>query len=364
MKLKKEGAMFDITQSWLPKLHLAKDREQYCHAFELDSHLLESLSRRHIILLDTSVWIRLSDQRDEIASCVVDKLLRLKNAEKIFCPLAPSTIWEMRKQSDVSLFRTAELMENLSENVTFRSLEQLFDLEVDSFLHYLLTGKFKPLSLAQKFGPVMSYLAPGYRLDSSTSELPHINSLIHSSIRSIRLSTFVRMLGDKSSPSFPDRYDMASVSKRRRDHAGNSIDLARRFETEVIAKNIVIPLFNKKRLAMDIKDQLRIVSKLDALPKSRRYGSAIEHILRFTPAISASVEVFTISGLDVTRKNSQNDFFDRDLLIYAISYSGTFAAIDKWMASLVSLSKKGSYPAFYVFANSLEALDRQLDLIH
>ena len=112
---------------------------------------------------------------------------------------------------------------------------------------------------------------------------------------------------------------------------------------------------------MTISERLRITSKIDALPRSRRYGSAIEHLLRFTPALAALVEVQTISGLDITRKNSPNDFFDRELLIYALSYSGSFAAIDRWISNLVALSRQGRYSSFYEFANSLEALNSLLD---
>src|SRR3546814_20945172 len=84
------------------------------------SQLVESLSRRHVVLLDTSVWNRLADGREEGASAIKSKLLRLKDADRIFCPLAAPNIWELRKQAGASLYRTAELMEELRETVGFR----------------------------------------------------------------------------------------------------------------------------------------------------------------------------------------------------------------------------------------------------
>src|SRR5262245_41120861 len=120
-----------------PKFQFMHEHDQCDRAFSLDSQLLASLARRHVILLDTSVWIRLADCRETLASRVLDRLLQLKNAERVFCPLVPATIWELRKQSGESLLRTADLMETLSENVTFRSLDQIYDSELDSVLDYL-----------------------------------------------------------------------------------------------------------------------------------------------------------------------------------------------------------------------------------
>ena len=66
------------------------------------------------------------------------KLHRLKNAGKIFCPLTAPNIWELRKQAGASLYRTAELMEELSENMVFGQLDRLASFEVDVFLASLL----------------------------------------------------------------------------------------------------------------------------------------------------------------------------------------------------------------------------------
>lgn len=352
----------NVSTSSLPRFELAIDSEQHDHAFELDPHLVATLSRRHILLLDTSVWIRLADRNDELAARIADRLIRLKDAEKIICPLAPPTIWELRKQTGASLTRMAGLMEELSENVTFRSHEQIFDSEIESFLSYLITGNFKPLSLNQRFGPLLSYLAPGYRLTKAKISLTQQgNAHLHQSVSSMRLTTLVKWLGDKSSPPLSSKYDPLTASRQRRELAGNSVDLARRIETEFVAREHVLPRLKKKQADMTISERLRITSKIDALPRSRRYGSAIEHLLRFTPALAALVEVQTISGLDITRKNSPNDFFDRELLIYAFSYSESFAAIDRWISNLVTMSRQGRYTAFYEFAGSLDTLNSMLD---
>src|SRR3546814_1885111 len=101
-----------------PEFRLSWHEGPGAHSFQLDSQLVESLSRRHVVLLDTSVWNRLADGREEGASAIKSKLLRLKDAERIFCPLAAPNIWELRKQAGASLYRTAELMEERSEEHT------------------------------------------------------------------------------------------------------------------------------------------------------------------------------------------------------------------------------------------------------
>lgn len=343
-----------------PELRLVWNEGPGTHPFLLESQLAESLSRRHVVLLDISVWNRLADDREEMASALKSRLLRLKDMERIFCPLTPPTIWELRKQTG-SLHRTAELMEELSENVTFRSLDQLASFEVDAFLGYLLSGQIKPLGTNEKFAPVLGYLAPAYELDDIGATPSHTTDLLHTSIRSVRLTTLIRMLGEKSSPPFPDGCLMSSASIQRRKIAGDSIQRARRMEMEKIARRVVLPLIQEKFQAMKARDRTLVSSRLLGLPRSRRYGSAIEHMLHFMPTLSAEVEVHTVSGMDITRQDSPNDFFDRELLIYALAYSGTFAAIDRWMTSLVHQSRRGGFPATYAHAASLAELERQLD---
>src|SRR3546814_2388698 len=125
-----------------PELRFSRQEGSGTHSFQLDRQLAESLSRRHVVLLDASVWNRLADGREAAASAVRSKLLRLKDAEKIFCPLTAPNIWELRNQSGASLYRTAELMYQLSENVAFRQLD-LFLFEIAhvftpfTILHFL-----------------------------------------------------------------------------------------------------------------------------------------------------------------------------------------------------------------------------------
>src|SRR3546814_20993540 len=129
----------------------------------------------------TAYEMRISDWSSDVcssdlegASAIKSKLLRLKDAERIFCPLAAPNIWELRKQAGASLYRTAELMEELSEHVVFRQVDQLASYEVDAFLAYLLGNPIKPLGINEKFAPLLGYLAPAYELSGTEAVAPHI----------------------------------------------------------------------------------------------------------------------------------------------------------------------------------------------
>jgi len=334
--------------------------------FDLDKQIIETIEKRYVILLDTSVWIHLADGKTAYAVELRDRLLKLEAQEKIFCPLTPPTIWELRKQSSPTLHRTAELMETLSKNVSFRGLDQIFDYEIASFLEYMRTGKFSPLTTFEKFGSLFSYLAPGFKIESQPNDIPLFDSKFYehfsSVVKNLKLTQLISMLGEKSFPNVGTARNQQATNQARRKIAGNSIEKARRIEIEWIAKNIVIPRFNKQRSKLPIEEQFKILQSVNKLPKTKKYGSAIEHIINFMPAIYALAETYTISALDPNRKDHPNDFFDCQILIYGLSYSAIFSAIDGWIASLVRTSRERSkFPGFFNFAGSLDELDRNID---
>ena len=132
---------------------------------------------------------------------------------------------------------------------------------------------------------------------------------------------------------------------------------------EWVARKFVLPLISRACESLEPQVRTLICARILQLPKSKRYNSAIEHMLQFMPTMAAEVEVQAISGLDTSRKDSSNDFFDREILVYAFAYAGTLAAIDRWIASLVAISRKNQFPAVYGFAGSLDQLGDLLDRI-
>lgn len=104
---------------------------------------------------------------------------------------------------------------------------------------------------------------------------------------------------------------------------------------------------------------MKVIAALDRLPKNKRFCDAIEGVLRYLPAVSAYVDVLTISGYDPSKKDSMNSFFDCEFLVYGLSYASAFCAKDSGMAEIVRVSAKERQhfgaSAFLVSLDELEA---------
>ncbi len=333
------------------------------YSFELDKQLLETIEKRKVILLDTNMWILLADGKTQQAVDLKSKLLALQNQEKIICPLVPTTIWELRSQKAPSLQRTAELMEVLSQNTTYRSHDQIFNYEIAHFIEYLYSGKFSPLTTSEKYGPILSYLGSEFEFESEENGIKFktIYEHLEKIIRNISLTQLISMLGEQSCPSMNTPKYQQTTQNRLKD-TNDSRSKARRIETEIIAKDIFLPIFKKQCLTFSLDKQLEITYRINKLPRSKKHNTVIEYILNFTPALSAYVEVLTLSCLDPNRKDSNNDFFDRELLIYGLSYPTIFASTDGWIYSLIELVRKERhYPLFFKFAHNLDQLEQHID---
>ena len=114
---------------------------------------------------------------------------------------------------------------------------------------------------------------------------------------------------------------------------------------------------------LTVEERLVLHRQLHTLPRSRRYKSAVEHILQHMPAMSASVEAQTLGGLDITRATHENDFQDLSITTLAFCYTSTFAAIDRWIKSILVLARDQQYPTGMRFAGSLSELRAELDAL-
>lgn len=336
-------------------------------ALSLDDERAEVISHRRSLLFDIGVWISLSDGKCEESRVIRNRVRKLVRTEKVFAPLSPASLWELRKQQGKSLARCAELMEEFSLNISFRSIEQIFENEIVNFLNYLLSGEFHPLSAKSVYGPLLCYLSdkigitpsPDVPLEEQHNQIMHIHSLLER----MGVSEYIRLTGGNSCPfsQLSGRFQQASINRRKL--AGASTNRARRIEQEHIAQRVILPKFNRARRKLPITLQAEVVKKIEELPKSRRYKSTIEHILRFCPALSAYVETMTLSGLDISRKDNPNDFFDNELVVYGLSYPSIFTSLDSWIKSLVDMALQHGVLGGLAFSSSLSSLGVQLETI-
>jgi hypothetical protein len=235
---------------------------------QLNKCTLDAIDRRKTVLLDTSVWICLSDCKTKDATEVRRRLERLVDSGMIFCPLTPTNILELRKQSNPSLRTTAQLMEQLSLNVTFRGLNQLFEAEIANFLSYLQTDVFHPLSNSEKYGPIFSYLSKGFSVvgeppNGRCSEYEIMCRHAISVVQNMSLTQLIQMLGEKSFPAYDEqlgRYQSTAIERRLA--AGGCVAKTRKIEFEFIAEKIIIPKLARLQDQMSISDRIRIIQKI------------------------------------------------------------------------------------------------------
>lgn len=335
--------------------------------YNLTADQITNIKHRKVVLFDISVWNNLADKKTAEATEVCELLLAKKRDGILFCPLTAPTIWELRKQAGESFLRTANLMEQLSLNIAFRGIDQIIDIEIENFLKYIIDGEFKPLAHYQLFGPFLSYLTPSYSLEFQnnvlTQEQHEICRLIDNEIQSLSFTKFMTMIGENSSPKItkPQNYQSANIERRKL--AKSSKKTLMRIEIESIAKSIIIPKLNKKRSELPLETQLLVADKISKLPKSKKYGSAIEYMLSFLPIISSYIHILTISGYDINRRNSENDFYDIEILIYGLSYASVFSAADKWIKHLMKLALREGNIGALCYAGSFQELKQKLKLI-
>ncbi len=330
----------------------------------LTAEQVASINNRKIVLLDLSIWNILSDGKTPKSREVRELLLYKCKEGKIFCPITAPTVWESRKQAGESFYRTARLMEELSLNISFRSIDQIFTNEIDSFLQFLIEGTYHPLCNNKLFGPFLSYLSPSYRIYFESNKLSkdqqEMACMISQEIDKLPLTQFMGMIGENSSPKVSSKLKYQDANIERRNFTKGGKPKMKRVETEHVARSIVIPKLNKQRAKLSIATQLNIVEKVQNLPKSKKYGSAIEYILPYLPIISAYINVNTISGYDINRKDSENDFYDREIMIYGLSYPSIFAAADKWIKHLMHVAHEEGDIGALCFAGDLQELEAKL----
>ena len=337
------------------------------YSFNLSADTLETLNDRKALLFDTSVWIRLAEGKTKESIEIREMLIHLKDRAIIFCPLSAPTIWELRKQAGESFKRTSILMEELSLNITFRGIDQIFDYEISNFIQYLLTDTFVPLSKIELFGSLLSYLSPGFHLEpgSCTEESKgKVMSYIADLVKNTSLTLLMEMVGENSSPEpklLPD-YQATNI-KRRRVSNGDKNKM-KRIELEYVTQSILLPKMNKQRSLLPMDQQFYIVEKVSQLPRSKKYGSAAEYIIGYLPALSSYINVFTVSGYDTNRKDNMNDYFDIQFLVYGLSYASIFVAIDRGVKNLVALVRKEGDIGFLCYSSSLQELKDRLEGIY
>ncbi len=258
-------------------------------------------------------------------------------------------------------------MGRLSLEVSFKNIDSIYDAEVAHFMGFLMTDHFIPLSKEEIFGPWQSYLSDSFSIAPNPKAEYVLDQKMYEqlsgAVKKQSLSEFVKMMKGRSLTKVGRKLNYQKVNQERRKACGHDKNKARRLEQESMANNLLIPRFNRRLQTMPPEQQVLIKKKLDGLPKDKKYKSPIEYSLNFMPAFAAFVEMCTVTGYDINRKDSLNDFFDRDLMVYGMSYASVFASIDSWINSMIKISRNNGFPGTLSFVGSIRELTEQLEKI-
>lgn len=258
-------------------------------------------------------------------------------------------------------------MEKLSLNVSFKDIGSIYDAEVEHFMEFLERDIFIPLRPTEIFGSWQSYLCNRFSIEPNPKATYVLDQKMYEqlseAIRNLSLSEYIKMAGGRSFPKIKRKPQYQKVSVERHKMCGGDKKKAQRIEQENMARKMLIPRFNRGIRKMSLEEQAFIKKRLDGLPKDKKYKSPIEYSLNFLPAFAAYVEMCTVTGYDDNRKDSMNDFFDRELLLYGMSYAAYFASTDSWISSVIKLSRRNGFPGTLSFVGSIKELTEQLEKV-
>ena len=192
--------------------------------FELPDNVVATIKNRKAILLDTCIWIAIAEEETNDAIQLREILIKLEDAKKIFCPLSAPTIWELYKQEEPSINKTAGIMELLSLNLSFKDISSIYDAEVAHFMEFLETDKYTPLRQAEIFGSWQSYLCNRFSIEPNPKATYVLDQKMYEqlseAIKKLTLSEYIKMAGGRSFPKIKRKPEYQQVSIERRKACG------------------------------------------------------------------------------------------------------------------------------------------------
>jgi hypothetical protein len=327
-----------------------------------DPKLSEKSRNRLSVLLDMNVWIDLAEGKTPQSSRLKEKLRWLVKSGKLFCPLVPTTIWELYRQSYDSAVGVAALMEELSLGLSFAPTEEIYRHEVDAAFEKIYTGAKPGVTHAKLYVPVMAFISsidslifPNAALFENPGELA---DKLARRLRDVGLVEFCNLARSHfPQPALPPP-GYAATGLRRKEIAGNSKEKIRRVEEEAVMRSIVTPRLIELRRRLPEHLQLVFHARILRLPRDR-YGGRMRHLLSWMPSVEHRVEVMSLVGKDPGRPDQIRDFFDLELIMAPYVYSTVLVTRDRWIRHILR-KLGGEYRGLWThdaFEEFLDGLD-------
>ncbi len=295
---------------------------------------------RQSIFLDTNIWIDIADGVRPDWAEIGHRLIELVENGRAFCPVSAPILWELCKQEYDSALRTAELMDKLSLGVTFIPASEIFRLEARNFFLGIVDNRQYALARHAPFAPFVGHVSTESWIEFpdcwTKDQRQIIVDAVAQQLPKFGVVDLVRWRKDKlpqgvheTPPRFSEAY------KGRRKIAGKSKKKARLIEAQAVFEDTVIPEMKGVTKWLPLETVARLQRLVDELPADKS-GRRIDVVLEAMPAISNKVDIHTIAGFNVRRKDRMSDFYDIEIMVVPLAYSDVFVSQDKWMRDLLS----------------------------
>ena len=313
----------------------------------LDNNRVSKLQNRKSLFLDTCVWIDLIEGIKPYSAEARALLQKLVSQKILFCPLSLTLMMELFSQEYDSALRQAELMEELSLNVSFRIKEEIGGEEVQALIAALLTTNvdISPVSLdySNIYVPVSGYMGAHMFLEYpegvETHDLAKVVEGLQEKIMKQSVIEIVHSMKDElPSRSLSDNFDaevFSEILKERRIASNGSRKKAREIEKHSLFEQTLVPLVFKITRHMPPTQRLQALKVVHDYAESLG-GNANEVIMAKLPLLRQSVEVLTATGLDHRRSHSPNYTVDTENMIIPAIYADALVAPDKWVRAMMS----------------------------
>lgn len=307
---------------------------------------------RLLVFLDTSCWIDLADCSSEAARRIRDKLKEGVSSGRMLCPLSWGILEELFKQKGESRERSAQLMEELSLNVTFVMRTELFRWEVDRSVA-LACGEATAGMRSGLFVPVAAFV--GSRMRIRWSSDPPLNSETKTNVEGYLrrklggqgVSAISARAGFRASSGPPAYSSAAKRAKElfRGDKKGLFLD-----ESGSIFREYVTPtLFRHSPAA--------VARWAEHYAQPGDEEAFFRDCLRDLPALYNYIDIMVAVSLQPDRRDKNSDFFDYEIVVAPLAYADVFAFRDAGLLDLLrnrtGILKRSSC----VVCDSLEALE-------
>jgi hypothetical protein len=315
--------------------------------------VMKRVDGRRSVFLDTNCWSHMAAEIDQTACRVRDQLKELVASARVFCPLSWGLIEELFPLSGESLFRRAELMEELSLNVIYVMRKELFQWELDRSIRRC-HGDITANSLDGLYAPPAAFAgsAPSDEVSISPEALASAKVFIKENLSKIGIVELARLMGGTKFHATPPGYSEAA-KKVKQKYKGNKKQL---FLAE--AGNC----FHMYIAPFLITYPPQLIASW-----SSQFGLSIEEEMWFQnalaelPALHNYIDVMIVADQQPGRKDSNNDFMDNEIMVAPLAYADVFVAKDKGIRDILQNRTKILNRTKCQYFDSLAALEPWLN---